>query len=178
MNSIFIHIECEIHWKQNRQKAELECKQEMGLFYGTVFSMLSIFDCFRCDVSFVGDIDLRFSLNGDEVSFLSEWDFSPVFSSDGGIVSIEIESSLIPLTGDDWRRDDDCSEEEERRSVDCWTRPKELNNCFSLPDDVDVGIASKNIGVVFGNVEGDGSDFFVLVSDDEWGAVVVGLSSS
>lgn len=78
---------------------------------------------------------------------------------------MEIESSLVLTTGDG----------SDERSVDCWTRPKELNSCFSLPDDDDV---SRNVGGVLGKVGGDGSDFLVAVGDDDWWDVELGLSKS
>lgn len=69
---------------------------------------MSIFDCFRWEEFFAGEIDLRLNLiDAADDSFGS---ISELLSSDAAvIVSMEIESSLILTTGDG----------SDERSVDC-----------------------------------------------------------
>ncbi len=171
----------EIQWKCETKKKgketikiELERKKKnLTVFYSTV---VSIFDCFRFDDFFDRELDLRFSLIGDEGSFLFERDLSTPLSCCVVFVSIDVESSLTVIDGDVSINDDFS----DKVSVDCWTRPKELNNCFSLPDDVAVCNSSIKTGVLLGKIDGDELDFLVAVGEDGnvWWDVEFGLSRS
>jgi hypothetical protein len=126
-------------------------------YYFTVLRIISIFDCFRFGDFFLFDEepDLRLSAADGEESFVFERDWSKWLSCCVEIVSIDDESSLFVIDGDVSINDDFSG----IISVDCWTRPKELNNCFSLPDDVVVCESSRN-------VDGEGVDFLVVVGED------------
>lgn len=138
--------------------------------------IVSIFACFRFDNLFDEENDLRLSLTGDEESFIFEKDLSNWLSWWIEIVSIDAESSLIVIDGDVSVNDDFS----DRASVDCWTRPKVLNNCFSLPDDVVVGNSSGKTEVLLEKVGGEGVDFLITVGDagDDWWESEFGLSRS
>lgn len=164
--------------KQKKEKKQLrlnskEKKKNLTVFYSTV---VSIFDCFRFDEFFDTEFDLRFSLVGDEETFLFERDFSIPLSCCVVFVSVDVESSLIVIEGDVWINDDFS----DKASADCWTRPRELNNCFSLPDDVAVFNSSRNTEVLVGKVDGEGLDFLVAVGEDGngWWEMEFGLSRS
>jgi hypothetical protein len=82
------------------------------VFYSTV---VSIFDCFRFDDFFDRELDLRFSLIGDEGSFLFERDLSTSLSCCVVFASIDVESSLTVIDGDVSINDDFS----DKVSVDC-----------------------------------------------------------
>jgi hypothetical protein len=75
---------------------------------------------------------------------------------------MDVESSLIVIDGDVSINDDFS----DITSVDCWTRPSELNNCFSLPEDVAVCNSSGKTEVLLEKVDGEGVDFLVAVGED------------
>ncbi len=171
----------EIQWKRKTKnkrketiKTELERKKkELTLYYSTVLCIVSIFGCFRFGDVFDEQPDLRLSLTDDEESFISERNLSTWLSSCIAIVSIDVESSLIVIDGDVSLNDDFS----DSLSVDCWTRPNELNNCFSLPDDISVCDSSGKTKVLFRKVGGEGVDF--LVEDGGvWWESEFGLSRS
>ncbi len=75
---------------------------------------------------------------------------------------MDVESSLIVIDGDVSINDDFS----DITSVDCWTRPSELNNCFSLPEDVAVCNSSGKTEVLLEKVDGEGVVFLVAVGED------------
>ena len=128
----------------------------------------SIFNCFRWGDFFLWDDepDLRFDRSDDE-EILSNW-----LSCWVKIVSF----SFFVVDGD-VALDDNFSG---KISVDCWTRPNELNNCFSLPDDVVLGDSSGHIELWLDKVDGEGVDFFGAFGEggEDWREFEFELSRS
>lgn len=132
------------------------------LYYSTVWSILLIFDCFRFDEN----TDLRLTPLDSDESFILE----RLLSCASILFSTEVESSLKLI-------DEDVSVV---ISVDCWTRPNELNNCFSLPDDAVEGDSSGNVEGSSLQIDGDGVDFLVTFEgedDNVWCELEPWLSS-
>lgn len=137
----------------------------MTLYYSTVFCILSIFDCFRFDELDRSDEnnDLRLNVIELDESFVLERTLSAWLSCRVLISSLDVSmiggfSAVV--------------------SDDCWTKPNELNNCFSLPTDVAVFDSSENVELPL--VDREGLDFLVTVGEDGdvWWEFDFGLSSS